>query len=111
MQRVHEAATTQTIQPEQLIDAAVRAYLRQLDRARIKAEVQTFQAQHADLLGSYFGEYVAMYNGQLVDHDADFEALHTRIRHKYGNQPVLLRRVEQQPTRELVFRSPHMEKV
>lgn len=110
MQRVQEAATTQTIQPEQLIDRAVRAYLRQLDRERIKAEAQAFQSQHAELVRNYLGQFVAIYNGHLVDHDPDFEALHGRIRQKFGQQPVLLRQVEIQPERELVFRSPRLEK-
>lgn len=110
MQRVQEAATTQTIPPEQLIDRAVRTYLRQLDRERIKIEAQAFQVQHAEIAKSYLGQYVAIYNRQLVDHDAEFEALHARIRQKYGQQPVLLRRVEAVPERELVFRSPRLEK-
>ena len=110
MQRVEDAATAQTIQPEALIDAAVRTYLRQLDRERIKAEAQAFQTLHATLVQQYLGQYVAIYNKQLVDHDPEMEALHSRIRQKYGSQPVLLRRVELQPERELTFRSPRIER-
>ncbi len=69
-----------------------------------------YERLHAQLLVQCFGEHIAIYNGQVVDHDPKFERLHVRIRQKYGNQPVLLRRVEPQPERELMFRSPRMEK-
>ena len=60
MRRVEVAATSQTVEPEALIESAVRAYLRQLDRQRIKAEAQAFQAQHTSFIDRYLGEYVAI---------------------------------------------------
>jgi hypothetical protein len=88
----------------------VRTYLRQLERDKIRAEVEAFRAMHPDLVKQYSGKYVALYKGQLVDHDEDFQALHHRIRQRFGRQPVLLRQVTSEPERVLVIRSPRLER-
>lgn len=38
----------------------------------------------------YKGRYVAMYNLEIVDSDPDRMALYTRMRQRFGRQPVLL---------------------
>lgn len=110
MQQVEQVAAEQTATPDQIIEAAVRAYLRQLDRVRIKAEAEAYQALHAELVQQYLHQYVAIYNRQLVDHDEDFQQLHARIRQRFGQQPVLLRRVETQAERYLSFPSTQLER-
>lgn len=65
---------------------------------------------HAELAEKYLGQYVAIHNGKVVDHDKDFHSLHSRIRQRFGRQPVLLRRVEAEPERVLAFRSPRLER-
>jgi hypothetical protein len=55
----------------------------------------------------HLGEYVAIHNSQVVDHDIDIRALHLRIRHRFGRMPVLIRQVTQSAeARDLVFHSP-----
>ena len=110
MQQVEQVAAEQTATPAQIVETAVRAYLRQLDRARIKTEAEAYHAMHTELVKQYLKQYVAIYNGQLVDQDKDFQQLHTRIRQRFGRQPVLIRRVEAQPEHELLFRSPQLER-
>jgi len=78
-------------------------------RKRIRAEARAFRAMHDRLVKEYLAKYVAIHDGAVVDHDEDFQALHARIRQKYGRQPVLLRRVEPEPERVLTFRSPSVE--
>jgi len=65
---------------------------------------------HAELVAKYLGQYVAIHNDQVVDHDESFQPLHARIRHRFGRQPVLLRLVEAEPKRVLVFRSPRFDR-
>lgn len=110
MQQVEQIAAEQTATPDQIIETAVRAYLRQLDRSRIKAEAEAYPVIHAELVKQYLHQYVAIYNGQLVDHDEDFQQLHIRIRQRFGRQPVLLRRVETQAERHLSFPSTQLER-
>ena len=93
-----------------LVEDAVRTYLRELEREKIKTEAKAFRKLHTELVKQYLGRYVAIHHGQVVDHDEDFHALHQRIRQQFGRQPVLLRRVTSEPERVLVMRSPRLER-
>jgi len=110
MEQLEQIAVERKARPEELLETAVRAYLRQIERETIKAEAETFCSMHAELAKEYLGQYVAIHNGQVVDHDEDFQSLHNRIRQRFGCRPVLLRRVEAEPERVLVFRSPRLER-
>ncbi len=46
----------------------------------MQRETQAFIRMHADLLGKYPGDYVAIYQGKLIDHDHDQLALYQRVR-------------------------------
>lgn len=73
--------------------------------AIINSEITTFHELHPTLLQEHKGEFVALYQNKLVDHDADKSALYQRIMAQYPNQFVLLRYVEDSPERELHLRS------
>jgi len=110
MEQLERVAAEQAVTPEELLETTVHSYLRQLGREKIKAEAEAFRAMHAELVKKYLGQYVAIHNGKVVDHDEDFQSLHSRIRRCFGRQPVLLRRVETEPERVLTFRSPRFER-
>ena len=110
MKQLEQIAVEQEVKPEELLETAVRAYLRQIERETIKAEADAFRSMHAELVTEYLGQYVAIHNGQVVDHDKDFQSLHNRVRQRFGHRPVLLRRVEAEPERVLTFRSPRLER-
>ncbi len=110
IEQLKQIAAEQAVRPEELLETAVRTYLRQLEREKIQAEAEAFHSMHAELAGKYLGQYVAIHSGKVVDHDEDFQSLHSRIRQRFGRQPVLLRRVEAEPERVLVFRSPQLER-
>jgi Family of unknown function (DUF5678) len=109
MQQLQQVAAEKTTSTDELLDAAVRTYLRQLDREKIRTEAAAYRSLHPMLLVDYLGQYVAIHNRRLVDHDGDFQALHMRVRQRFGHQAVLIRQVESTSERELVFRSPHLE--
>ncbi|MCK5750769.1 MAG: hypothetical protein KAH44_31420 [Oricola sp.] len=71
----------------------------------IESEISAFHRLHPTLLEHYPGEFVAIYDQQLVDHDPQKLALYQRIQERYPEQFVLLRRVEKEPERELLFHS------
>ena len=110
VEQLQQVASEQAVMPEELLETAVRTYLRQLEREKIKVEAEAFRSMHAELAEKYLGQYVAIHNGKMVDHDEDFQSLHTRIRQRFSRQAVLLRRVEAEPERVLVFRSPRLER-
>lgn len=104
MEQLEQVAADQAVLPEELVETALRTYLRQIEREKIKAEAEAFRSVHAILTKKYLDQYVAIHNGKVVDHDENFQSLHSRIRKRFGRQPVLLRRVEAEPERVLVFR-------
>ncbi len=110
MEELEQVAAGRAVMPEELLETAVRAYLRQIEREKIMKEAEAFRSMHAELVKRHLGQYVAIHNGKVMDHDEDFQALHRRIRQRYGRQAVLLRRVEAEPERVLVFRSPQLER-
>lgn len=73
-------------------------------------EVAAFRAMHTQLREQYEGQYVAIHDGEVVDHDQDRLALYERIEKRYPDQFVLMRPVGPQPDREFHFRSPRLER-
>lgn len=78
----------------------------ELPEENIERERSTFLALHAQLKKSYLGQYVAIFAQQLIDHDAELKPLYQRIRQKYPDEFVLIRRVEANPEPVYHFRSP-----
>lgn len=93
-----------------IVDRALRRYLAEFRREKVRRELQFFQQQHQTLLANYPGEYVAIHQGQVIDHDIDLRSLHLRIFDQLGHTPVLLKQVSPKPDRELIFRSPRFER-
>ena len=110
MELVHVADVVGVDVPT-LLAQAVRDYLDRLAEQKIIAESKAFRAMHAELLQRYRGEYVAIHDGEVVDHDVDLCALNRRIRARYGRIAVLLQRVTERPEVELVIRSPKLEPI
>ncbi len=71
-------------------------------------EELAFQRLHPELVKRYLGEYVAVLDGQVIDHDRDQVALYKRIRQRYPDQFVLISPVTKNPVEEYVFRSPRI---
>ncbi|MCE7989474.1 MAG: hypothetical protein DYG89_50625 [Caldilinea sp. CFX5] len=72
-------------------------------------EMQAFIAMHPMLKKQYFGQYVAIYQNKVIDHDRDRQALYLRIDEKYPDDFVWISPVEEEPIPTLVFRSPRLE--
>jgi len=72
-------------------------------------EMQAYIALHPMLKEKYFGQYVAIYGGALIDHDPDHAALYRRIDAQYPDEFVWISLVEEEAIPTLVFRSPRIE--
>ncbi len=94
---------------EVIVDRALRTYLAQSRHKKIRMETNAFERQREALLVKYAGQYVAIHEGRVLDHDSDLRTLHLRVFKQLGHTPVLLKRVTQESERDLVFRSPHFE--
>jgi uncharacterized protein YfaT (DUF1175 family) len=110
VEELEQAAAAQNTTAEALMHIAISEFLGKIARQKIQAESVAFEKLHAQLITEYLGQYVALHNGEVVDHDEDVRALHLRIRKRFGRTPVLLRRVSQEiEPPDLVFRSPKLE--
>ena len=76
------------------------------ESAAIRKEEVAYRAMHSELFEKYAGRYVAVYNGELVDFDADESDLYRRIDKRYPNDVVLMKKVEKSPEKIYYSRSP-----
>ncbi|MCB9148530.1 MAG: hypothetical protein H6645_08685 [Caldilineaceae bacterium] len=76
----------------------------------VECEKRAFRALYERLWAQYPNHHVAIYNGELVDHDQDGIALSRRVYAQYPDEFVLIKKVEPQPERTLRFRSPRFVK-
>jgi len=103
---LEELAQQYELDANEVLTQALKTYRRRLEETKIEMEKKQFLAQHSRLKDTYLGQFVAMHHGQVVDHGLDFETLHQRIRHKFGREAILIRRVEEEPDPPLMIRSP-----
>ena len=100
--RVEEAALEHKVSIGEILAKSVRLYLWELDRRKISGESAIYRQRHAELKERYLGQYIAMHNGQVVDHDPDFQTLRQRVRQRFGRKPVMITLVEDVAERPLV---------
>ena len=93
-----------------LVNDAVDLYLHRLQQEKIDREAAAYERLHAQLRDEFRGQWVAIHDQQLVDHDPDSEPLYRRVRERYGRTSVLIRRVADSPTEEVWMRTPERGK-
>lgn len=108
--QVEELAEKRNQSADDIVADALRGYLWRSQRVKIAAEMRVFRARHAELKTQYLGQYIAMHEGQIVDHDSEFGVLHKRIRARFGRTPVMITQVGEEPVKVLVRRGFRMEK-
>ncbi len=110
VETMRQIAAEKGITLDQVVGESARQYVRQARRARLRREQEAYRAMHPELKQKYLGQHVAIYTGELVDHDPDAMALLRRVRQKFGHAPVLFCEVEDKPDKEYVIRSPRLER-
>ncbi len=102
-------AELQGLQVEQLLTKALR-YQQQLYRSqRLKDELSWYEFQPLDYRAQFVGEFVAVYNHAVVDHDSDRHTLNQRISEEYGPIPILV--IPAEGPREIRVYSPKVEQL
>lgn len=59
-------------------------------------DIAWYQSNRSKLLQRYQGEYVAIVNGAVVDHDRDFSALAKRVFDRFGYRSIYMPRVQRE---------------
>lgn len=80
-----------------IVEQLIADYLRDQRHQYLMAEMMRFRLQHEDLRQQYDGQYIAMRDGRVLDHDLDGGKLYSRLRSQFGELPVLIVRVTDQP--------------
>jgi hypothetical protein len=88
-----------------LVNEAVSQYAYRLQREKIERETAAYERMHNSIRDRFLGQWVAIHNGHLVDHDCDLAALHRRVRERFGRTAVLLRQVRESPVEEIRLRT------
>lgn len=79
-------------------------------RPIMQREKDAFIAMHPQLVKKYLEEYVAIYQGKLIDRDVKRIELLKRVRTKLPGEIVLITQVLPQADPILYFRSPRLER-
>jgi len=74
------------------------------DRSVMNQNVETYKELHAELVMTHLGQFVAICDGRLVDHDPDPVSLLQRVRTRHPEKVVLRRKVETVPEHQLQIR-------
>lgn len=90
VQRVEQFARATQQAEDQVVENAVQAYLAQIEREKIHAETEAFWQMYADLQKLYLGQYVAVHEQQMVDHDQDILRLEQRVVERFGDIAILI---------------------
>lgn len=78
------------------------------ERSAMQDEKAAFLAMHRHIAEEYQNQYVAIFRGQLIDHDQDVLALTGRVERDHSRDMVLITKVVDQPDGVLHFRSPRL---
>ncbi len=111
IQYIEHLAAEQRQPVEKVLETAVQRYLDELEKGAIHKETQAFWAMHEQLLSAYEGQHVAMYQGEVVDHDQDASRLEKRIRERFAWLPVLIAPVKPGPRRDMRWIGGRIEAV
>ena len=89
---------------DDLVNEAVARYLQDLQSDKLAREIRAYEQMHTELKNKCLGQWVAVHQRQLVDHDAERAELYRRVRARYGKTAVLIRQVREQPSEEIHWR-------
>ena len=101
-------ARDQTATPDELVEKAIRTYLQAEASQILDRETVAFRKLHTQLLDKYTGEYVAIHQGQVIDHDPKLLAIYLRIDEKYPDEIILIKQVQSEIERVFTVRSPRV---
>ena len=96
-ERLETLAKERLTTADTLVGDAARQYLWELERQKISEESAIYRKRHAEIKEKFLGEYIAMHEGEVVDHDEDMERLWRRIRQRFGRTPIMITYVDETP--------------
>ena len=96
------------ISVDDLVNNGLKHYLWELRNQKISEESKRYVAMHAELRKQYADKVIALFNGQVVEVGNDLVEVHRRVREKFGDEAVLITKVEATPVKTYKARSPRL---
>ncbi len=87
---------------EEVVEDALTDYLREQRHKQLLQEMEQFRVQHDQLREQFAGQFIGMYNGRVLDHDANGSNLYHRLCQQYDDLPILVVEVTDTPEQEFV---------
>jgi hypothetical protein len=109
LNKLRRAAKARGEKLSDLLDQIIEQYIEDERLHQIDQEQVKFEAQHSELMEHYAGQYVAMRDGKVVDHDKDRAALGRRVRAAFADDVVLITPVLAGARQTIMVRSPRVE--
>ena len=109
--QLQQVATQRAAEVSALAEQIIREFLREQAQKKMKREMEAFRTMHAELLAQYQGEYVAVHEKKVIDHDSDQLALFLRVDEQYPDVPILIKQVRKEVEEVYTIRSPRFEYV
>ncbi len=87
---IQKEAKTRGKTVEDFLKSAIQRERTLAERQKIEQEQEWWVSPPLTKRANYEGEFVAVHNKKLVDHDKNETKLYTRVREKYGKIPILV---------------------
>ena len=110
LERLRQAAEWKGIRLEEAVSEAALDYFYQYAYEKVKQEEIMFEQGKAALLKRYRGQYIALHNGKVVAHADNLSSLRKKVFPLYGHTPMLHKLVTAEPNRDIIIRSPRLER-
>jgi hypothetical protein len=94
---LEHAASELHMTVEAVVSEAVQRYLWDLRRRAVASQADAWRLQPAESRRQYANLFVAIYDGSVVDSGPDFLELLGRVRKKWGDAPVMVTQVTDEP--------------
>ncbi len=80
-----------------IVEYLIADFLREQRHRYLLDEMERFRSRHEELRPQYEGQFIAMRDGEVLDSDTDGGKLYARLRERYGDLPVLIVEVTEEP--------------
>jgi hypothetical protein len=104
---LEQEARAEGVSPTTILEKSLKHYRRIMHQRRLEAALEWYTTLPERERQGYAGQFVAVYQNAVVDHDPDRLTLYQRVRERYGQQAVLIIPAEGPPEFNLI--STHLE--
>lgn len=110
LSQLERKARSENVDVQVIAQRAIQKYVLNEAEQKMEQEIAAYHRMHPFLLSEHKGAHVAVHQGELVDFDSDLAALFLRIRQRFPDEVVLIRKVYDEPEKVYVVRSPRLER-